>query len=68
MESKEKCEAIINMFNGKLLPSCKEALLVKFADGGNKKKSQFKSQDSRWRDGEVSFKILILTHFNLNSF
>lgn len=58
MESKEKCEAIINMFNGKLLPSCKEALLVKFADGGNKKKSQFKSQDSRWRDGEVSFKIL----------
>jgi hypothetical protein len=54
MESKEKCEAIITIFNGKLLPSCKEALLVKFADGGNKKKNQFKGQDSRWRDGDVS--------------
>jgi RNA recognition motif-containing protein len=52
MESKEKCEAIITIFNGKLLPSCKEALLVKFADGGNKKKNQFKGQDSRWRDGD----------------
>ena len=54
MESKEKCESIIHMFNGKLLPSCKEALLVKFADGGNKKKNQFKGQDTRWRDGDVS--------------
>jgi RNA recognition motif-containing protein len=53
MESKEKCESIITIFNGKLLPSCKEALLVKFADGGNKKKNQFKGQDSRWRDGDT---------------
>jgi len=52
MESKEKCESIITIFNGKLLPSCKEALLVKFADGGTKKKSQFKGQDGRWRDGD----------------
>ncbi|XP_054164010.1 RNA-binding motif, single-stranded-interacting protein 2-like isoform X3 [Oppia nitens] len=52
MESKEKCESIITIFNGKLLPTCKEALLVKFADGGTKKKSQFKTSDGRWRDGE----------------
>jgi RNA recognition motif-containing protein len=52
MESKEKCESIIAMFNGKLLPTCKEALLVKFADGGNKKKNPFKGQDARWRDGD----------------
>lgn len=54
MESKDKCEAVISVFNGKLLPSCKEPLLVKFADGGNKKKNQYKSQDPRWREGEVS--------------
>src|SRR6185437_1190336 len=53
MESKEKCEAIISIFNGKLLPSCKEPLLVKFADGGNKKKlTGYKTGDSRWREGD----------------
>ncbi|RWS29947.1 protein alan shepard-like isoform X12 [Leptotrombidium deliense] len=51
MESKEKCDMIIQAFNGKLLAGCKEPLLVKFADGGNKKKSQYKNQDPRWRDG-----------------
>lgn len=34
MESKEKCEQIINMFNGTNLTGAKEPLLVKFADGG----------------------------------
>lgn len=38
MESKEKCDAIISLLNGKMLPGCKDHLLVKFADGGNKKK------------------------------
>lgn len=38
MESKEKCEQVINGFNGKILPGCTEPLLAKFADGGNKKK------------------------------
>ncbi|GAB6032477.1 hypothetical protein CHUAL_011108 [Chamberlinius hualienensis] len=56
MESKEKCEHIINLFNGKLLPGCKEPLLVKFADGGNKKRNQFKNQDHRmWRDEGYNF-------------
>jgi len=40
MESRDKCEAIIQAFNGKLLPRHSELLTVKFADGGNKKKSQ----------------------------
>lgn len=53
MESKEKCEHIISMFNGKILPGAKEPLLVKFADGGNKKRNQYKNQEPRmWREGE----------------
>ncbi|XP_069683320.1 protein alan shepard isoform X2 [Periplaneta americana] len=52
MESKEKCEQIIQMFNGSPLAGSKEPLLVKFADGGNKKRSLYKSADQRmWRDG-----------------
>ncbi|XP_074093527.1 RNA binding motif single stranded interacting protein alan shepard isoform X2 [Cotesia typhae] len=47
MESKEKCEQIIQMFNGKALQGAKDPLLVKFADGGNKKKP-YKS--SIWRE------------------
>jgi hypothetical protein len=39
MESKEKCDQIINAFNNKMLPGSTEPLLVKFADSGNKKKS-----------------------------
>lgn len=39
MESKEKCDAVINAYNGKVLPGCTEPLLAKFADGGNKKKT-----------------------------
>lgn len=59
MESKEKCEQIIQMFNGKALAGAKDPLLVKFADGGNKKKSLFKS--TIWREtGEVRISILFL--------
>ena len=56
MGSKEKCEQIIKIFNGSPLPGSKEPLLVKFADGGNKKRSLYKSPDQRmWREaGEVS--------------
>lgn len=52
MESKEKCEQIIQIFNGKALHGAKDPLLVKFADGGNKKKSLYKS--TIWREsGDV---------------
>ncbi|XP_074658811.1 RNA-binding motif, single-stranded-interacting protein 2-like isoform X2 [Tubulanus polymorphus] len=47
MDSKEKCEEIIKNFNGKMFPGCKECLLVKFADGGNKKK---KTTAGTWKD------------------
>ena len=39
LESKEKCEQIIHIFNGNPLPGLREPLLVKFADGGGKKKA-----------------------------
>lgn len=59
MESKEKCEQIIQIFNGKALTGAKDPLLVKFADGGNKKKSLFKG--TIWREtGEVSY--LFVSH------
>lgn len=53
MESKEKCEQIIQMFNGNVIPGSKDPLLVKFADGGNKKKNMYKNNDNSkmWRDG-----------------
>lgn len=41
------------MFNGHLLNGAKDPLLVKFADGGSKKKNSFKSPDPNaraWRD------------------
>lgn len=44
MECKEKCEQIVNQFNGKILPGCTDPLLVKFADGGNKKKTQIQQK------------------------
>jgi RNA recognition motif-containing protein len=48
MESKEKCEAVIQAFNGKLLPRHSEPLTVKFADGGNKKRNQYPAR--QWID------------------
>jgi hypothetical protein len=41
MESKEKCESIIQAFNGKVIQGCRQPLLVKFADGGSKKRKSF---------------------------
>lgn len=41
------------MFNGNPIPGAKEPLLVKFADGGNKKKALYKQNDNNsraWRD------------------
>uniref|UniRef100_A0AAR2KXG8 RRM domain-containing protein n=1 Tax=Pygocentrus nattereri TaxID=42514 RepID=A0AAR2KXG8_PYGNA len=61
MESTEKCEVVIQHFNGKYLktppaiPAPPEPLLCKFADGGQKKKpSQSKyTQNRAWsREGE----------------
>jgi hypothetical protein len=54
MESREKCEQIIQYFNGTQLQGAKDPLLVKFADGGSKKKNNnFKSPDPNaraWRE------------------
>lgn len=54
MESREKCEQIIQIFNGTQLPGAKDPLLVKFADGGSKKKNAFKNQNDSnaraWRE------------------
>lgn len=54
MESREKCEQIIQIFNGTQLPGAKDPLLVKFADGGSKKKNVFKNQNDSnaraWRE------------------
>ncbi|CAH0715583.1 unnamed protein product, partial [Brenthis ino] len=58
MESREKCEQIIQMFNGNAIPGAKEPLLVKFADGGNKKKALYNKQNDNngraWRDNNES--------------
>lgn len=53
MESKEKCEQIIQLYNGVKLQGSREPLLVKFADGGNKKKNIYKSNETNkvWREG-----------------
>ncbi|XP_055701987.1 protein alan shepard isoform X5 [Phlebotomus papatasi] len=53
MDSREKCESIIQIFNGTQLQGAKDPLLVKFADGGSKKKNAYKSPDPNartWRD------------------
>ena len=52
MESREKCDEIINIFNGKLISGSTQPLLVKFADGGNKNKRQHKTHDQRWREAD----------------
>uniref|UniRef100_A0A0L8HI80 RRM domain-containing protein n=2 Tax=Octopus bimaculoides TaxID=37653 RepID=A0A0L8HI80_OCTBM len=49
MESKEKCEQIIQNFNSKILAGGNEPLLVKFADGGSKKKAQYQ-QNRSWTE------------------
>lgn len=52
------------MFNGNPIPGAKEPLLVKFADGGNKKKSLYKNDNNGgrvWRDNNDS-----LTQVSIN--
>lgn len=42
------------MFNGSPIGGAKDPLLVKFADGGNKKKALYNKQENgtrSWRDG-----------------
>lgn len=73
MESREKCEQIIQIFNGTLLPGAKDPLLVKFADGGSKKKSAFKNQNDpnarTWREvTEVRRKRSMTSLFALLTF
>ena len=38
METKDKCEKIIQSLNGTHLSGAKEPLLIKFADGGPKRR------------------------------
>jgi hypothetical protein len=40
MESREKCDEIVQQFNGKCPNGCAEPLLVKFADSGKKLKTK----------------------------
>lgn len=63
MESKEKCENIINILHGKLLPGSKDTLLVKFADGGNKKKNHYKNESRYRSEVDVSFVLLFVEIF-----
>lgn len=51
------------MFNGNPIPGAKEPLLVKFADGGNKKKTSYNKQNDNgrgWRDNTDSIQVINL--------
>jgi len=50
MESRDKCETIIQAFNGKIVQGSRQPLLVKFADGGGKKKKSFLNTGRPWND------------------
>lgn len=45
METRDKCEQIIENLNGQPYKGWKEPLLVKFADGGNKKRHHHNSHN-----------------------
>ncbi|GFU37407.1 protein alan shepard [Trichonephila clavipes] len=67
MDNREMCEMIISRFNGKVLAGCKEALLVKFADGGNKRRNQFKSQEQRlWPERAEGIQLYDQSGLNQN--
>ncbi|XP_050992845.1 RNA-binding motif, single-stranded-interacting protein 3 isoform X1 [Labeo rohita] len=66
MESTEKCEVVIQHFNGKYLktaagtPGPSEPLLCKFADGGQKKRqtqSKYPQNGRAWREGETGMTL-----------
>jgi hypothetical protein len=40
MESKEVCDKVIEVLNGKIIAGSQEALVVKFADSGNRRRQQ----------------------------
>jgi len=49
MESREKCEQIISIFNARALPGSTQPLVVKFADGGSsRRKTAVSSPDPTW--------------------
>jgi len=49
MESREKCEQIISIFNARALPGSTQPLVVKFADGGSsRRKTGVSSPDQTW--------------------
>lgn len=54
METKDKCEKIIQSLNGTIVPGAKEPLLIKFADGGPKRRLH-KADVRLWLDAEVLF-------------
>ena len=64
MDTKDKCEKIIQALNGTMINGAKDPLLIKFADGGPKNKRLHKSDVRLWRDTEVlsfsSFKFFFL--------
>ena len=54
MKTTENCEQIIQAFNKKMIPGCREPLLVKFADSANKKRDKYKNKETRgWDRSEV---------------
>uniref|UniRef100_A0A672LR02 RNA-binding motif, single-stranded-interacting protein 3-like n=1 Tax=Sinocyclocheilus grahami TaxID=75366 RepID=A0A672LR02_SINGR len=66
LESTEKCEVVIQHFNGKYLktpagtPGPSEPLLCKFADGGQKKRqtqSKYPQNGRAWREGETGMTL-----------
>lgn len=64
LESKEKCDQMIQLFNGTSLPGSKEPLLVKFADSGLKKRTNLYRNDVRlWpRDSDSTHGTLTYEH------
>jgi len=49
MESRDKCEHIISIFNARALPGSSQPLVVKFADGGSsRRKTAVSSPDPTW--------------------
>ena len=60
METREKCEQIISLYNGRALTGSTQPLVVKFADGGgSRRKTNLSSPDPAWSnhgstDGSVS--------------
>uniref|UniRef100_A0A671MBL4 RNA binding motif single stranded interacting protein 3 n=1 Tax=Sinocyclocheilus anshuiensis TaxID=1608454 RepID=A0A671MBL4_9TELE len=67
MESTEKCEVVIQHFNGKYLktPAGTPGRAVSFADGGQKKRqtqSKYPQNGRAWREGEVRSHTHTHTH------